>query len=138
MRRMGLTEEQIQEMEDRQAELLAGDEDEADEDEDDDPRHPVLEENWDAAQIFLRLHFERQVDQGITVYTGVRTEEMERWLVLRDIPPRERLEVIDGVQAMVRHACPELNRRISDQARRQMEKQRQQARQRAPSRGRRR
>jgi hypothetical protein len=135
---MGLADEQIQEMEDRQAELLAGDEDEADEDEDDDPRHPVLEENWDAAQIFLRVHLERQVDQGISVYTGVRTEEIERWLEIQDIEPRYRLEVIDSVQVMVRHACPELNRRIAEQARQQMEQQRQQARQRAPSRGRKR
>lgn len=127
MRRLGMSEEQIQQIEDRQAELLGGDEDDEDEDDQDDDLHPVLEENWDAAQIFLRLHLARQVDQGVAVYTGVETIEVERWLALLHVPPADHIETIDRVLIMVRYACREMNRRTADQVQRRMSEQRAQA-----------
>ena len=124
MRRLGFTDEQIEDMEERQAELLAGDEDEDEAEDEFDGLHPVLEENWQAAQIFLRLHLARQIDQGMTIYTGVETLEVERWLGLMQVPPEQQIDTIERVQVMVTTACQEMNRRMADAARRQMDRER--------------
>lgn len=71
----------------------------------------MLAENWDAAQVFLRLHLDRQIDQGMTVYTGVPAGEIRQWMALLRVPAAQRRDTADGVLVMVRAACQELNER---------------------------
>lgn len=84
-----------------------------------DNRFPVRPENWNASQVFLRLHLHRQIDQGLTIYTGAPADEIRNWMHLMRIPPGERLETADGVKIMLQTACRALNERIADHYRRQ-------------------
>lgn len=126
MRRLGFTDAQIEAIERRQEELLAGDdrEDEDEAEDEFDGLHPVLEENWPAAQIFLRLNLARQLDQGVVIYTGIETAEITRWLKLWEVPTAEWIDTIERVQVLVNTACQEMNRRTSENVRRQMDRER--------------
>ena len=124
LRRQGFTEDQIDDFIEAWEGAEEGDDqgwlDQEDQEDDyHDNRFPVLPENWDASQLFLRLHLHRQIDQGLTVYTGAPADEIRSWLHLMRIPPGERLETADSVQIMVRTACQALNERIADRYRQQ-------------------
>lgn len=67
--------------------------------------------------MFERVRLERQIDNGLTVYTGVRADEIRLWMLWLRIPSARRLEVAEGVQLMARTACPILNGRIVERYR---------------------
>ena len=125
--RMGMSSEQIETIRAQQAEALGLDEYD-DEDDDEATGFPVFAENWDAAQIFLRLEFQQQVDQGLTVYTGVDPGQIEHWARLLGLPADRHLAISDSVLVMVRTACRELNRRGVAAMRRQVDNERARAR----------